>query len=75
MAADQAIAEKNNELATKVAELKKIEDTRKAQADAAYEIEHQRQVKDINTVTVDAEIEQTMRRQKLEEENVKVTEN
>lgn len=75
VAADQAIAEKNNELAIKVAELKKIEDTRKAQADAAYEIEHQRQVKDINTVTVDAEIEQTMRRQKLEEENVKVTEN
>ena len=49
VAADQAIAEKNNELAIKVAELKKIEDTRKAQADAAYEIEHQRQVKDINS--------------------------
>lgn len=73
VAADEAIAERNNQLALKKADLKKVEDTRQAMADAAYEIEKQRQLKEVNAVTVEAEIEQTMRRQKLEEENVKVT--
>ncbi len=73
VAADEAIAERNNQLAIKKADLKKAEDTRKAIADAAYEIEKQKQMKEVNSATVDAEIEMAQRRQKLEEENIKVT--
>lgn len=75
VAADEAIAERNNQLALKKADLKKSEDTRKAIADAAYEIEKQKQMKEVNAVTVDAEIEMAQRKQQLEEENIKVTEN
>lgn len=75
VAAEEAIAERNNQLAIKTADLKKTEDTRKAIADAAYEIEKQKQMKEVNSATVDAEIEMAQRKQKLEEENIKVTEN
>ncbi len=70
-----AIAEKNNELAIKVADLKKIEDSRRAVADAAYEIEHQEQLRTINIKTVDADIEKTKREQVLSEEKIKIAEN
>ena len=73
--AEQAIAEKNNELAIKMADLKVKEDTKKADADAAYEIQKQEKQKVINTKTVDAQIERTKREQFLAEEEVKVTEN
>lgn len=73
--AEQAIAEKNNELALKVAELKVKEDTKKADADAAYEIQKQEKLKTINQKTVDARIEQTKREQILADEQIKVTEN
>lgn len=69
------IAERNNELAIKQADLKKISDTKKAEADAAYLIQKQEQMKTINVKTVDAEIEKTKREQILAEEQVKVTEN
>lgn len=69
------IAERNNELAIKQADLKKISDTKKAEADAAYLIQKQEQMKTINVTTVDAEIEKTKREQILAEEQVKVTEN
>ena len=72
---EQAIAEKNNELAIKMADLKVKEDTKKADADAAYEIQKQEKQKTINQKTVDARIEQTKREQILADEQVKVTEN
>ena len=72
---EQAIAEKNNELAIKMADLKVKEDTKRADADAAYEIQKQEKQKTINQKTVDARIEQTKREQILADEQVKVTEN
>lgn len=72
---DTAIAEKNNDLAIRRAELKIESDTREAVADAAYEIEKQKQLAEINTRTVDARIEQTRREQVLSEEQIKITEN
>ena len=69
------IAIRQNELAVKRSELTIIEQTRKADADAAYEIQRQEQQKTINTKTVDAQIEQTMREQVLTAERVKIREN
>lgn len=73
--AERAIAEKNNELAIIKAELKVQEDTKKATADAAYEIQRQEQMKLVNEKTVEAEIAQTQKEQVLAEEKVKVTQN
>jgi flotillin len=73
--AERAIAEKNNELAIIKAELKVKEDTKKANADAAYEIQRQEQMKVVNEKTVEAEIAQTQKEQVLAQERVKVTEN
>ena len=73
--AETDIAERNNELAIKTAELKKESDGKKAEADAAYEIQKQEQMKTINIKTVDAEIEKTKRAQILADEEVKVTQN
>jgi flotillin len=69
------IAERNNELSIKKSELKIKEDIKKAEADAAYQIQAQEQLKTVNIKTVDAEIEKTKRQQILAEEDVKVTEN
>ena len=69
------IAIRQNELAVKKSELNIIEQTKKADADAAYEIQRQEQQKTINTKTVDAKIEQTMREQVLTAERVKIREN
>ena len=73
--AETEIAERNNELAIRQADLKKDSDTKKAEADAAYEIQKQEQLKTINIKTVDAEIERTKRAQVLADEEVKVTQN
>lgn len=54
VAADTQIAEKQNELAIRKAELKKQSDTQKAVADAAYEIQKQEQLKEVNIKTVEA---------------------
>lgn len=69
------IAERNNELAIKQADLKCVSDSKKAEADAAYEIQKQEQQRTVNEKTVDAKIAQTKREQILAEEQVKVTEN
>ena len=58
------IAERNNELEIK-----------KAEADAAYEIQKQEQLKTVNVKTVDAQIEQTKREQILSEERIKIKQN
>lgn len=49
------IAERNNELAIKKSNLKVKEDTQKAVADAAYEIQKQEQQKTVNEKTVEAD--------------------
>lgn len=72
---DTEIAERNNELAIKQADLKKVADTKQAEADAAYEIQKQEQQKTVNERTVDAQIARTKREQILADEQVKVTEN
>lgn len=69
------IAERNNELEIRKAGLKKESDTKKAEADAAYEIQKQEQQLTVNEKTVDAQIAKTKREQILAEEEVKVTEN
>ncbi len=73
--AETEIAERNNELAIRQADLKRESDTKKAEADAAYEIQKQEQQKTVNEKTVDAKIAQTKREQILADEQVKVTEN
>ncbi len=54
--AAREIAKKNNELALQQAELKKQEDTKKAEADAAYSIQEQEQRKTIEIATAEASI-------------------
>ncbi|WP_455615205.1 flotillin family protein [Eisenbergiella sp.] len=53
---EREIAKKNNELALQKAELKKMEDTKKAEADAAYSIQEQQQRKTIEITTAEASI-------------------
>jgi flotillin len=72
---DTEIAERQNELAIRRADLKRESDTKQAEADAAYEIQKQEQLKTVNIKTVDAEIEKTKRAQILADEQVKVTQN
>ena len=72
---DTEIAERNNELAIKQADLKRVADAKQAEADAAYEIQKQEQQKTVNERTVDAEIAKTKREQILADEQVKVTQN
>lgn len=50
------IAEKNNELAIKKAELKKLSDVKQAEADAAYQIQKEEQRKTIEITTANANI-------------------
>lgn len=54
--AEREIAKKNNELALQKAELKKMEDTKHAEADAAYSIQEQEQRKTIEIATQEASI-------------------
>jgi flotillin len=69
------IAEKQNALALKKAELKAKADTEQAKADAAYKIQEQEQQKAINIKTVEAETEKTKKEQELTSEQVKIQEN
>ncbi len=66
------IAEKNNELAIKKAELQQISDTKKAMADAAYKIQEQEQQKVIQTATVNAQIAKAEREAELRKQEVLV---
>ena len=72
--ANLEIAQKNNELALKQAELKKFEDTKAAEADAAYDIQKQIQMKQVNTETVNAQIAQAEREADLRERQVAIKE-
>ena len=54
--AEREIAKKNNELALQKAELQKMEDTKRAEADAAYSIQEQEQRKTIEVATQEASI-------------------
>lgn len=68
VASETQIAEKNNELAIKQAELKRQADTQKAVADAAYEIQKQEQLKEVNIKTVEAEAAKEIRMQERKKE-------
>lgn len=70
--AEAEIAQKNNELAIKKAELQKASDTKKAEADAAYEIQKQEQEKTIQAATVNAQIAKAEREAELRRQQVTV---
>ncbi|MBQ9622154.1 MAG: hypothetical protein IJR39_02290 [Treponema sp.] len=74
VAADAEIAEKQNELAIKKANLKKESDTANAIADAAYEIQKQEQQKTIQTATVNAQIAKAEREADLKSKEVSIRE-
>ena len=74
VAADKEIAERNNALAIKKAQLQALENTERAKADAAYEIQQQEQRKSIETATVNAQIARAERESKLKEQEVEVRE-
>ncbi|SFU34089.1 flotillin family protein [Butyrivibrio sp. INlla21] len=68
--AQTEIAEKNNALAIKQAELKKQADTASAVADAAYSIQEQEQQKTIQAATVNAQIARAEREAELKQKEV-----
>jgi len=70
--AETEIAQKNNELAIRKAELQKESDTKKAEADAAYEIQRQEQEKTIQTATVNAQIARAEREAELRKQEVAI---
>ena len=72
VAAQTEIAEKNNALAIKQADLKRQSDTSKAIADAAYEIQQQEQQKTIQAATVNAQIAKAEREAELRQKEVVV---
>jgi len=75
VANETIIAEKNNQLAVKKADLKVIEDTQRAKADAAYEIQKQEQQKTVNEKMVEAEsAREILAQEKQKEINSKTVE-
>lgn len=71
--ADLEIAKKQNGLAVAKADLKKLEDTKTAEADAAYEIQKQTQLKQINITAAEAEVAKQDKLIEVREKNVAVT--
>ena len=69
---DTQIAQKNNELEIKKAELKIISDTKKAEADAAYTIQAQAPHKSIETARVNAQIAKAERDAELKKQEVEI---
>lgn len=69
---DTQIAQKNNELEIRRAELKLISDSKKAEADAAYKIQEQEQQKSIETATVNAQIAKAERDAELKKQEVEI---
>ena len=69
---DTEIAQKNNELDIRKAELKLISDSKKAEADAAYKIQEQEQQKSIETATVNAQIARAERDAELKKQEVEI---
>ncbi|MCL2367766.1 MAG: SPFH domain-containing protein [Oscillospiraceae bacterium] len=68
------IAERKNELAIREAELKKVSDTERAKAEAAFLIETEAQRKTIEAATVNADIVKTEREIELKEREAEVKE-
>ena len=54
--AEMEISQRNTELSMRQSELKKMEDTKKAEADAAYEIQKEEQRRSIEIAAADADI-------------------
>ena len=75
VASQTAIAERQNELTIRRADLKQEADTRQAQADAAYRIQEQEQQKVLNEKEVEAQIARTRKEQDLTNEQIKIREN
>lgn len=72
--AEREIARKNNELSLQKSELKKLEDTKKAEADAAYSIQEQQQRKTIEIATAEASIAKQEKEVILKEREAEVQE-
>jgi len=68
------IEKKNNDLAIKQAELKKVADTKRAEAEAAFEIQRQQQRKTIEIESANADIARREREAELAMKEVEVTE-
>lgn len=69
---EMQIAQKLNDLSIRKAELKVQEDTKKAEADAAYTIQQQEQQRSIETATVNAQIAKAEREAELKNKEVEV---
>ena len=74
VAAQTEIAKKQNELAIKKSELQQESDTKKAMADAAYEIQKEEQRKTIELTTANADIARQEREIELKQKQVAVKE-
>ena len=72
--AETQIAQRNNELAIRQAELKLESDKKIAMANAAYEIQKQEQEKTIQTATINAQIAKAERQTELKKREVEVKE-
>lgn len=72
--ADKEIAEKQNELAIKRADLKAESDKKKAEADAAYKIEEQKQRKQIDIASTEADIAKQEKEVELQQKLAEVRE-
>ena len=72
--AESEIAIKQNELAIKKAELKKVSDIKKAEADAAYKIQEEEQRKTVEITTANANIAKQEKEILLKQKEVEVTE-
>ncbi|MDD6732926.1 MAG: SPFH domain-containing protein [Lachnospiraceae bacterium] len=72
--AEREIAKKNNELVLQKAELKKMEDTKRAEADAAYSIQEQEQRKTIEIATAEASIAKQEKEITLKQKEAEVRE-
>ncbi len=70
ISAETQIAQKNNELDIRKSELKVVADIKRAEADAAYEIQKQEQAKTIETQTVNVQIAKAEREAELKQKEV-----
>lgn len=74
VAASLEIAMKNNDLAIKQAELKKLSDIKQAEADAAYKIQEEEQRKQIEITTANANIARQEKEVELETQKIAIQE-
>ena len=72
VAANLEIAQKQNDLEVKKADLKRISDTKRAEADAAYKIQEQEQLKTINITAAAAEVAKQEKQIEIRERMVAV---